>query len=1242
MTDTTTTRRPGARRLTAIALTVASALAPIGLGAPASAAPASATTWMDKLDEAAREELARPPACTRQAATIDLVIATTPGDGADLDRSVGDAGGVLHTTDETVGYARATLPRDAVGEVVGEEGVLAADLDGVVPLPSPPAPTGADPAPVAVVPPGADTPAANPFMPTDEIGAVAFAAAHPFDPARRVRVGLVDTGVDVGHPALQRDGLPITRLSTTTTDPVADPDPLWVALDHEVSADDSGRFTVEDREYLAPGPGAYRLGFLSEGDLPAYGEDLNGNGVPREEIAVLTADDRVWVDDDGDLDLSDVVPATLAGDPGLVRGDDPATDADEGLSFVATASTVRDDGRERHYVHIGLDQIGHGTHVAGIVAGRDLYGSPATGVAPDVDLYSIQACHSQGCGTGAMTDAVLALARDHDVDVVNMSIGSLSGLNDGQGAADIVYERIAAAHDVVLVFSAGNSGDGANTVGSPAAADRVLAVGASVSTETWRAAYGTTARPGVFSFSSRGLREDGVLRPQVVAPGAAFSAQPVAMTGAGPGAGYALKNGTSMASPMAAGGAALLLQAARADGLDPGATDVIRALTTGAAHLDGEDVTSEGAGRVDLARAWEVLRRDGGVTAIRVDAPVCTPYSAELTRPGRGGGVHQRCASTEGGPTPGHHEYTVVLTRTSGLPETREVDLRWRTRDTGLDVSTPTVALPLDTPVEIVVTADLTAGTHTTGLLEIDDPATAVVDEYLPVSIVVGDPLDPGTLSWTGSGTAEPGTSTHHYVEVPPGTALTTVGLGEVPDGSRIRFVSFWPAGTPATEEETTGCYTGDPPSWRCRPLQRTYEEAFPGVWEFSVQGSATATGPTPYVLTLTGTAGAALDPRVVAAPTEIGVPTPFETTFAVSEGVVDPSAFAPVITENRYERRALRQGESIGFDIAVPPDITSVSGRVRSMDGAVLDVETTRDGEALGHVDGVLAEEFFAFAAEGQTVHVEVTAVHVPGDRTLVWYEDRLHRAYDDRRGDVRITTATVPVPAGEGVPPWAAGAIRVSGTVTPVAEPIEGRVLGTSVRLRIDETLVLAQTSVSVGPGALPLTVDAGIPDATGAGYVVYEGDPASGVEVARTRLDGVGTGVIEPVPAPWPAFNASAVYTVVQETDPRGYVPRERVVTARVVDGTLVATFVQDPSQTSGERPPTDPGTTGSAGTGTGAVPDGPRDASPDRPSGTLPRTGPVVAGVLLLAVAALVGGLLLRRARRGDGGDVGTHP
>ncbi|MCX5403721.1 S8 family serine peptidase [Streptomyces sp. NBC_00335] len=129
-----------------------------------------------------------------------------------------------------------------------------------------------------------------------------------------------------------------------------------------------------------------------------------------------------------------------------------------------------------------MDDNGHGTHVAGIVAGKAAASGGITGAAPDAELlaYKVLGANGSGDDSGiiAAIEAAIDPANPHRADIINMSLGNSAGT-----ASDPLSRAASAAVDAgALVFaSAGNSGPGYWTVGSPAAAPGVIAVGASTS-----------------------------------------------------------------------------------------------------------------------------------------------------------------------------------------------------------------------------------------------------------------------------------------------------------------------------------------------------------------------------------------------------------------------------------------------------------------------------------------------------------------------------------------------------------------------------------------------------------------------------------------------------------------------------------------------------------------------------------------------------------------------------------------
>ena len=232
-------------------------------------------------------------------------------------------------------------------------------------------------------------------------------------------------------------------------------------------------------------------------------------------------------------------------------------------------------GDKADFVNIGVIESEHGTHVAGITAANGLFGGKMNGAAPGAKIVSSRACTwAGGCTNVALTEGMIDLVVNRGVDIVNMSIGGLPALNDGNNARAELYTRLIDTYGVQLVISAGNSGPGVNTIGDPSWPTRSCPSARAISKETWPANYGSGSRSRRTraNFSSRGPREDGGFTPNLTAPGLGHHHDPdlaagpaVAEAGYTLPAGYSMLKGTSMASPQAAGAAALLLVGRQGD-----------------------------------------------------------------------------------------------------------------------------------------------------------------------------------------------------------------------------------------------------------------------------------------------------------------------------------------------------------------------------------------------------------------------------------------------------------------------------------------------------------------------------------------------------------------------------------------------------------------------------------------------------------------------------------------------------
>lgn len=202
----------------------------------------------------------------------------------------------------------------------------------------------------------------------------------------------------------------------------------------------------------------------------------------------------------------------------------------------------------------------HGTHVSGTVAGDSLTRSTPTdpgydgddGMAPNAQIL-FQDIGNDTSGCLSITDLGLTLeqARNGGAYIHSNSWGAAVGgaYNANSAALDQFSWKF---EDHLVLFSAGNSGPGSNTIGAPATAKNALTVGALGHGNSLLAA----------SFSSRGPTDDGRLKPDIQAPGSSIvSARgdtnnsatiETALT--------STKSGTSMSTPTVAGAAALMRQ----------------------------------------------------------------------------------------------------------------------------------------------------------------------------------------------------------------------------------------------------------------------------------------------------------------------------------------------------------------------------------------------------------------------------------------------------------------------------------------------------------------------------------------------------------------------------------------------------------------------------------------------------------------------------------------------------------
>ena len=298
-----------------------------------------------------------------------------------------------------------------------------------------------------------------------------------------------------------------------------------------------------------------------------------------------------------DVALIDSGVAPVAGltKPGkVVNGPD--------LSFESQADNLR-----------YLDTFGHGTHLAGIIAGRDDAVQPGRegnentnflGMAPDARILNVKVSSANGTTDVSQVLAAIDWVVQHrndnglNVKVLNLSFGTDSTqsyvLDPLAYAAEVAWKK-----GIVVVTAAGNGQFGNSQLNDPAYDPFVIAVGANDTKGTFG-----TSDDVVPDFSERG---DGVRNPDLVAPGAHI----VSLRDPGsyidqnyPGgrvgnSRFYRGTGTSQAAAVVSGAVALIEQ--QRPGITP--DQVKKLLTSTAAALPLADVRAQGAGELDLNKA---------------------------------------------------------------------------------------------------------------------------------------------------------------------------------------------------------------------------------------------------------------------------------------------------------------------------------------------------------------------------------------------------------------------------------------------------------------------------------------------------------------------------------------------------------------------------------------------------------------------------------------------------------------
>lgn len=411
-----------------------------------------------------------------------------------------------------------------------------------------------------------------------------------------VRVAIIDTGIDPGHPDL------------VTTPEGKNKIMEWLDLTQEgkvalqAGSVVGGKLVLSNKKIDLSGiksiGGRAYFGYFDKSILPAKIKAGNAS-----DILVVALDsqkasvfDTVLIDTNGNGSLSDEKPLNIY----KQKQDYSSFTTDDGKAFNFIVSEISPVGS---YVKFGFDSNGHGTKMAGIIAGNGL----VQGVAPGAQLLAVKVFDSFGNNEVDRLEEAIKIVGNMDVDVVNISMGYLNLPEIERQELENVINTISKEKGIVFCIAVGNMGPGLGSIAYPSNASQCIGVGGYISPEIWMFNYGWKIEQStLWQFSSVGPNEQGKY-PFIVAPASAVSTDVCWREG------YSLDEGTSIATPYATGGAALLIGAARKEGIRFNPQTLRQAIAAGADPIGQYQPCEVGHGSLNLLRAWDALKKQPAV-----------------------------------------------------------------------------------------------------------------------------------------------------------------------------------------------------------------------------------------------------------------------------------------------------------------------------------------------------------------------------------------------------------------------------------------------------------------------------------------------------------------------------------------------------------------------------------------------------------------------------------------------------
>jgi Subtilase family len=799
-----------------------------------------------------------------------LIIAAQPAATESVVQGIRALGGSVYYRADELGYLRVRLPVAALGSISSIQGIeqvnvwpenqFDIELTGVRVKPIDKQMRLLPAVPDGLPTPSSKTPKVNDFTGVGETGAAQFIAAHPHYDGRGVKIAFFEP-IEPDLPYLQRARAIggslapklIQRRYTTNPMELSAHDRRqegWASVSSSVVAR-NGRFSYRGLTYRAPYNGRFAFGISTMRGtwLATYFKNKrhpHGTkyGGPLD-FAILwdKARNDVWVDTNQNGNFAQhhaMTDYAVRRDWDIIH-----LQPDESENFIVFANPAQAPDTcpfivqtDKHASQVGLfiNWDGHSAMVGSSAAASGFYNGAYDGMAPGAQLLA----YTQAADYPYFLESMIAAARE-GADIMSLQFLVDFPFSRSHVVFNTIVTRMIQRYHTIIVVGADNTGPTMSTLGSPNTADGTFTVGGYTRGRRILVLRGSRVSGDdyIVGYSGRGPRDDGAARPDFLAPtewlaGTTPLGAPAVLRWRyvlQPG--YEIGGGTSQATPTGAGALALLISAAKQAHVPYDAERLRKAIDESARVLAGYQAYEQGAGLIDVSRAWEALRRMSATPQIQAEAPVRSALSGTLPLPNRGVGIYER-EGWQPGMTATRH---VTFTRTSGPEGDLRFAVRWRQND-GTFTSASSITLPLNQPVSFDVhIAPRAIGAHS-AFLDIVDPRSGTLALRQLNTIVAASQftlLNRFSLAYNGL-VAHPGV-VHYFVNVPKNTDMFSVSVN-IDKADAREFYRIWtgelvdvhmPDGRQPPEDAFHY------PFHKGGMYSRAYVHPPPGVWEIAI-----------------------------------------------------------------------------------------------------------------------------------------------------------------------------------------------------------------------------------------------------------------------------------------------------------------------------------------------------------------------------------------------------------------------